>query len=215
MSVPHQPVTDFDWESFYQAHDLPWDRGLPSPPLEEWMMANPGRLTGDILVPGCGRGHEVRALAQVARKPGRVYGLDLSSTAIVLAQSFTRRGGERYVIGDFLALTPEMRGQYEWIVEHTFFCAIPPARRPEYVHAARDALKPGGRILAIFYLNPRAKQAGEYVDDDKGPPFGVRRAQLDELFSPHFELEHEQVPRQAFEGREGRELVRVLRRRDG
>ena len=46
-----------------------------------------------------------------------------------------------------------------------------------------------------------------------GPPFGVTREELDSLFGPHFELVEELKPRTAYPGREGREIIRLLRKR--
>jgi hypothetical protein len=65
----------------------------------------------------------------------------------------------------------------------------------------------GGRLAAIFYLDPG------WDDPEQGPPFGVSVAELDRLFlgAGRFELEREWVPERAYAGREGRELIRVMR----
>ncbi len=107
-------------------------------------------------------------------------------------------------MGDFLHPAPEWLGAFDWIVEHTCFCAIPPKDRTAYARAAVTVLKPGGRLFAIFYLTP---------DSIEGPPFGSSREELDALFGPSFRLIEEWVPASAFPGREGRELVRILERR--
>jgi SAM-dependent methyltransferase len=189
-----------DWEARYQTGDTPWEKAAPAPPLLEWLARH--ELHGHVLVPGCGSGHEVRALARAGALP---IGLDLAPSAITRAESFPRAGSERYRVDNFLALPPELVGQFDWIVEHTCFCAIDPSLRANYAAAAAAALKPGGRLLAIFYLDPDHAEPG--------PPYGVTRAELDALFDSHFELLEEFVPTAAFPGREGRELVRVLRRR--
>lgn len=200
----------YDWEAAYAALDTPWDKGEAAPPLLDFLARD--SIAGDVLVPGCGRGYEVRALA-AASAAARVVGLDLAPGAIQANAEFPRHGAESYLVGDFLALPGPLRSAFDWIVEHTCFCAIDPTLRPDYVRGAQAALRPGGRIFAIFYLNPRQYE-GEYNDDDKGPPFGVRVEQLDELFGAAFEVEKEWVPEHAFAGREKRELVRILRRRD-
>jgi hypothetical protein len=76
------------------------------------------------------------------------------------------------------------------------------------VEAVALALKPRGRLLAIFYLDPGNDSP------DEGPPFEVSIAELDRLFAPRFELEREWLPTRAYPGREGREWLRVLVRRD-
>jgi SAM-dependent methyltransferase len=162
-------------------------------------------LSGRILVPGCGSGHDVRAIALSG--VGTVIGLDLAPSAINLARDQPCVGGEHYRLANFLSLPPELVGAFDWVFEHTCFCAIDPHLRSTYVRAAAAALAPGGRLLAIFYLD-----VGER---DGGPPFGTTRGELDALFDPAFETLEESVPTRSYAGREGCELLRVLRlRRD-
>ncbi len=202
------PDPNFDWEALYTAQDTPWDKGVEAPPLADFLAHE--RIEGEVLVPGCGRGYEVRALAV---KGAKVTGIDIAPTAIEIARELPRAGSERYLLVDLFALPPALQGAFDWVVEHTCFCAIHPGQRAAYVQAVRGALRPGGRVFAVFYLNPRQYE-GAYEDDDKGPPYGVQVERLDELFSPGFTVEKEWVPERAFEGREQRELVRLLRRRD-
>jgi hypothetical protein len=55
-----------DWEQRYETGDTPWEKGAPAPPLLEWLESR-GSIRGDILVPGCGSGHDVRAIAAPPR----------------------------------------------------------------------------------------------------------------------------------------------------
>ncbi|MEO6846414.1 MAG: thiopurine S-methyltransferase, partial [Chthoniobacterales bacterium] len=116
-----------------------------------------------------------------------------------------RVGNETYEVGDLFNLSPENRGVYDWVFEHTCFCAIDPARRNDYVKAVASALKAEGHLLAIFFLNPD--------HDEDGPPFGVTLSELDEFFGPFFSLEREWRPTRCFPGRENREMVRLLKKR--
>ena len=188
-----------DWEAHYQQSDTPWEKGAPSPGLVDFLTAEPVR--GRILVPGCGYGHDVRALAATADE---VVGLDIAPSAVEAAQRFPRAGSERYELGDLFNLPPAMRSAFDYVFEHTCFCAIDPSLRPAYVEAVAGALKPGGRLLAIFYLDPGNDSP------DEGPPFEVSIAELDRLFLPHFTLDREWLPQRAYPGREGREWMRVL-----
>jgi methyl halide transferase len=191
-----------DWEARYQEKDMPWEKGGPSPGLVDFLAEHP--VTGSVLVPGCGYGHDVRALAAGAEE---VVGLDIAPSAAKGAGEFPRVGAERYVTGDLFNLPPELRGRFDWVWEHTCFCAIDPALRRNYVEAVADALKPGGRLLAVFYLDPGNDSP------DEGPPFEVSVAELDRLFLPRFTVEREWLPARAYPGREGREWMRVLRLR--
>jgi SAM-dependent methyltransferase len=156
-----------------------------------------------VLVPGCGRGHDVQALG--AHEDIAAAGLDLSETAIVQAKARMlqddRTANISFIVGDFFHIPAQLRRSFDWLVEHTCFCAIDPACRPDYVRAAATALRTGGRIFGIFFLTP---------DVDSGPPFAVSREELSELFDSHFSLVEEWTPRESFPGREERELIRVL-----
>jgi methyl halide transferase len=191
-----------DWEAHYQRSETPWDKGAPSPGLVEFLDEH--RVTGRVLVPGCGLGHDVRALAAHGAE---VVGLDIAPSAVEAAGKIAAIGGEKYVQGDLFDLPAEMRGVFGWVWEHTCFCAIDPSQRPAYVEAVHGALKPDGQLLAIFYLDPGNDSP------DEGPPFEVSLAELDRLFLPRFELVREWLPDNAYPGREGREWMRLLRRR--
>ena len=188
-----------DWEDRYRRKDMPWEKGAPSPGLLDFLAAEPVR--GRVLVPGCGFGHDVRALARTADE---VVGIDLAPSAVKGAQEFLRTGAERYELADLFALPPLLRGNFDWVWEHTCFCAIDPAQRPAYVDAVAEALRPGGRLLAVFYLDPGNDSP------DEGPPFEVSIAELDRLFLPRFRVEREWLPQRAYPGREGREWMRLL-----
>ena len=191
-----------DWEAQYQKGETPWDKGAPSPGLVDLLASEPVR--GRVLVPGCGFGYDVRALAATADE---VVGLDIAPSAIEGAARFPRVGNERYELGSLFDLPQHLRGTFDAVWEHTCFCAIDPSMRAPYVEAVAGALKSGGKLIAIFYLDPG------HDSPDEGPPFGVSVAELDALFSLYFELVREWLPTCAYPGREGREWMRVLTRR--
>ena len=191
-----------NWEERYRAGDTPWDKGVAAPPLADFLERHP--ITGRVLVPGCGHGHDVRAIASQAGKVAEVTGLDLSETALRFARDFPPVGSEIYEQGDLFAPPDEWNGRFEWVFEHTCFCAIPPARRADYVAAISRVLKTGGYYLAIFFLDPGVEQ---------GPPHGATREEIEDLFDADFELLEEWMPEKAFEGREGQELCQLRRKR--
>jgi len=188
-----------DWNRRYVEGDTPWDKGSAHPAIEFAMRQN--ALTGRILVPGCGTGHDVRALASCGLE---VTGLDLAPVALQTAQSLDPDRRARYVLGDLFDLPGELRGAFNGVFEHTCFCAIDPARRGEYVDAVASALELGGKLLAVFFLEPG--------NDGDGPPFGCMRSEVDRLFTGPFRSlrEWEEIP--TYPGREGRELLRLLER---
>lgn len=199
----HDPH-DLEWQRRYEQDDTPWDKGAPAPALTAFLHEK--QIAGRVLVPGCGRGHEVRALG--TQPNTSVVGLDLSPAAIAQAKQLsspsTSNMNVSFLAGDFFKLPSKLKRSFDWLVEHTCFCAMDPDQRPRYVLAAASALRTGGRIFGIFYLNP---------DTESGPPFAVSPKELSELFDPYFTLLEEWVPKDSFPGREDRELVRVMQKR--
>jgi cyclopropane fatty-acyl-phospholipid synthase-like methyltransferase len=185
-----------DWQAQYECGVIPWDEGAAHPALVD-IIAEAGPFQGWILVPGCGRGHDVRA---VSTGENQVVGLDIAPGAIEKARTFPKAGCEEYVVEDLFNLPRQLRGSFDWVVEHTCFCAIEPSMRPAYADAVAGALKPGGRVFGIFYLDPAV---------DRQPPYGVAISELDRLFS-RFRVVREWVPSRTFPGRESRELIRIL-----
>lgn len=172
---------------------MPWEKGAPSPGLVDFLVSHPELPRGSVCVPGCGTGHDVRAWA----KGGfRAFGFDLAPSAIRLAVELTKAGGleAKFQRADFLKADPPF--QFDWVFEHTLFCAIQPHERDEYVRALPRWLKPGGQYLSVNYLIP----------DEEGPPFGTTREELLRRFSPDFELLEEWVPR-SYPNRTGLELM--------
>ena len=188
-----------DWNRRYEEGDTPWEKGKAHPVLGD-MLAH-SALSGRVLVPGCGSGHDVRELT---RKGLEVVGLDVAPLAIERARAHKPAGGEQYVMGCIFDLPREWRGTFDGVFEHTCFCAIDPSQREDYASAVAGALKPGGRFLAVFYANPD--------NDGDGPPFGCTREQLDDLFGKQFRLLDERWEIPTYEGRTGRELLRLYER---
>lgn len=202
--MPEAPRTkgacnETDWEAKYQAQDMPWEKGEPSPGLVDFLASHSELKPGTVFVPGCGTGHDVRAWANAGFS---VLGYDVAASAIRLAETKTREAklAAAFRRGDFLADQPPER--FDWVFEHTLFCAINPLRRDDYVRALLQWLKPDGDYLAVNYLIP----------DEDGPPFGTTRQELLDRFSPHFELLEEWVPR-SYPNRVGLELMLWWRRR--
>lgn len=198
-----------DWEQHYLDDHTPWDKGEASPPLIDWLDANPGRILGRLLSPGCGLGYDLRAIATICPE-AELIGLEISPTAIDRAREFPVIGGERYELGDLFDLPPDWIGAFDWIWEHTCFCAITPEMREDYVKAVASALKPGGQFLGVFYLNP-------YDDEHapgEGPPHGCSPEELEQRFVDEgpFEIVERYVPERTYQGREDRELVLRLRK---
>ena len=191
-----------EWESRYQSGDTPWDKGLPHPALTAWL--DKADMTGRVLVPGCGSGHDVRAIAR--KKTAKVVGMDIAPSAIRSASAFPAAADETYILGDFLAGDARSHGQFDWMFEHTCFCAIRPDRRADYAREAALSIKTGGFLLAVFFMDP------DNPDPDS-PPFASTPKDLDELFLPSFQKIDFHSEIDTYPGREHREHLILFRRR--
>lgn len=183
-----------DWESRYQTGDMPWEKGEPSPGLVDFLAAH-RKLPGEtVCVPGGGTGHDAR---EFARAGFRVYGYDLAPSAVRLSRERTCAAGllAEFRQADFLRDEPPFR--FDWLFEHTLFCAINPAERDDYVRAVARWVKPGGHYLAVNYM---------ICEAEEGPPFPSTREELLARFSPHFELLADWTPR-SYPNREGKERM--------
>lgn len=192
------------WENRYQTKDMPWEKGAPSPGLVDFLAAHPKLRRGTVAVPGCGTGHDAREWAKAGF---HTYGFDIAPSAIEFSKAKTEAAIQNlgapavpgkidihFQLVDFLHDKPPL--QFDWLFEHTLFCAIDLSDRDEYVRALLRWLKPDGQFLAVNYLIP----------DTDGPPFGTTRDELWQRFSPHFELVEEWVPR-SYPNRTGLELM--------
>lgn len=195
-----------DWEACYRSGETPWDKGCAAPPLQEVIERHGPALWGNgpVLVPGCGLGHDVRALASLGIP---VLGLDIAETAVEKAREFPSVGAETYEAGNFLDPAWGDGRHFSAIWEHTCFCAIDPGQRVRYAASTAGVLSPGEVFVGVFYLTPN--DPDEVVT---GPPFNVSIAELDEVFSPWFERIDGWVPQRVYPSREGREWVGIFRK---
>ena len=189
------------WESRYQTKDMPWEKGEPSPGLADFLAAHRDLPRGTVCIPGCGTGHDVREWAKAGFD---AHGFDIAPSAIELSKEKTKAAGLKatFQLGNFLQDEPPF--QFDWIFEHTLFCAIDLGERDNYVRAVLRWLKPGGQYLTVNYLIP----------DMDGPPFGTTRDELWQRFSEHFDLAEEWVPR-SYPNRTGLELMLWWKRKSG
>ncbi len=188
------------WEERYQTCDTPWEKGYAAPPLIELLVRH--KVSGHVLVPGCGYGHDVRLLAQHGAQP---TGLDIAPYAIQKAKSFSLINEEKYEEGDFFSLNDLLKGKFDWVFEHTFLCAINPSLRSDYVRIIHQTLKATGHLAVIFFI---------HIEDPEGPPFPISSEEIDHLFHPYFDTLDKWVPQKAYPGRENREQARIMRRKD-
>jgi ubiquinone/menaquinone biosynthesis C-methylase UbiE len=170
------------WEQRYLTKEMPWEKGEPAPGLVDFLTSHRALPGETVCVPGGGTGHDA---CEWAKAGFRVYGYDIAPSAVQLSAARAQAASvnARFRQADFLRDDPPF--QFDWVFEHTLFCAIQPGERDLYRRAVIRWLKPGGTYLAINYLIP----------DEDGPPFGTTRDELLRRFSPYFRLREEWIPR--------------------
>mgnify|MGYP003869587815 CR=1 FL=1 len=199
------PQTEGYWQERYDKKEDQWEKGAPSPGLVDFLARlAPEQKAGRVIQPGCGRGHDLAAFAEAGFSG---VGIDIAPTAVEDARklhgTFVEGGELDFSCENYFETSAgKWRGQFDWYFEHTFFCAIEPALRDQYVRSVLDVLKPGGYFLAIFF----------HIQSDEGPPFGTTQAELETRFLPHFELIEAKVPR-SYTNRTGLELLWWMKRK--
>lgn len=158
-----------DWESRYQSGETGWDRGASSPALSVWLEKSGLHFGCRMLVPGCGRGHEVVHLAALGFE---VTGIDIAPSAVThLKQTLDTKGLSAEVMqADLFQYRPE--SPFDAIYEQTCLCAIQPDQRENYEALLYSWLKTGGSLYALFM------QTGT----DGGPPFHCDLLHMRHLF---------------------------------
>ena len=188
------------WERLYDSREDGWELRTPSPPLAAHLKKSPPSR-GTVAVLGCGRGHDCRLLAKAGYQ---VWGFDFASQAIREARDLAGKEGLEisFEQRDIFDLARDYAGFFDGIWEYTCFCAIDPARRPEYVRLVRSILKPEGWLLACFY---------PLREGTDGPPFPTSKAELQRLFLPYFRFVETYAPDHSPEQRKGFEWMVVAK----
>ena len=154
------------WESKYQDGSTGWDRGASSPALDHWLETMP---IGRVLVPGCGRGHEI---SELVRAGHLVTAVDIAPSPVQhLTEQLQHEGLDANVIqADLLDWEPDQ--PFDAIYEQTCICALNPSLWGEYQERLHRWLIPGGKLFALFMQTGR----------DGGPPFHCALPEMHSLF---------------------------------
>ncbi|MEZ4939625.1 MAG: methyltransferase domain-containing protein [Saprospiraceae bacterium] len=168
-----------DWEKRWQSHQTGWDLGAASPPLTAYAdQIFLEKRHFRVLMPGCGNGYEAIHLLQNGFSD--ITMLDIAPSAIAhLEQRLSQtelnwQAKLKLVCTDFF----HVEGVFDLILEQTFFCALDPEQRPDYVRKMSDLLAPGGKLAGVLFNRTF----------EGGPPFGGDTEEYRRLFDPYFEL---------------------------
>lgn len=189
------------WEERWQGSNTPWDAGAPSPAVVAVADSLP---LGRALVPGCGAGHDVFALANEER---HVTGLDLAPSVQPAFEAQRKKlgvssGWVRLAIGDFFA--DEWRDDsepYDLVWDYTFLCAIDLDQRRAWAERMASLIRPEGTLAALLF--PVIDAPSDY----EGPPWPIDPDAIVGLLDGPFRLESLERMSQSHPEREGKEWL--------
>lgn len=189
------------WNKRYKEGQTAWDASEITRPIKEWADSIENKNQA-ILIPGCGNAHE--ALYMLNAGFTNITVVDFAEEPIkniaALAKKFLDNGSLKLIQNDFF----ELNGNYDMVIEQTFYCAIDPKQRDRYALKMAELIIPNGILAGVFFSFPLSQE---------GPPFGGSAEEYHKRFSPNFEIQILENCRNSIKPREGRELFLKMKRR--
>lgn len=185
------------WTDKYLGGYTGWDVGYVSTPIKEYVdqLINKDLK---ILIPGGGNSYEAEYLHQSGFQ--NVSVVDLSKIPLQnIANRVPDFPKENLLHQNFF----ELEDSFDLIFEQTFFCAIDPKLRPDYVSKMSELLKPGGRLVGLLFNIPL---------NQEHPPFGGHLDEYRSLFQDTFEIEVLEIAYNSIPPRAGNELFIKMRK---
>jgi methyl halide transferase len=165
-----RPLDKMYWDAQYKANATGWNLGEVPPPIKTYFDSVTNK-DAVILIPGCGNTYEAEYLLQQGFT--HITVIDIATTLVEnLQQKFINNTNIKVVLGDFF----EHNGSYDYIIEQTFFCALPPTMRQQYVYKMHQLLKLNGKLVGLLFNRTF----------DVSPPFGGSKAEYELLFKDAF-----------------------------
>ncbi len=194
------------WNDRYLHDQTGWDAQEITPPLREYF-DQLGDKSIKILIPGCGNAHEARHLFNAGFT--NTHLLDIAATPLLnFAQVVPGFPKDQLVHSDFF----EFDGQFDLIVEQTFFCSLNRELRPKYVRKMYELLTPGGKLVGLLFNNDL-----QMVKDRLGPdhpPYGGSKEEYAALFEALFSVDVMELSYNSLKPRQGNELFIKLIKKD-
>jgi len=184
------------WETHYQEGTTRWDLGQAAPPFVSLIASPTAPLQGRMAVLGAGRGYDALLFAD---KGFEVIGFDFAPSAIADATALAQNSGmsAQFLQRNIFDLPAEFPNYFDYVLEHTCFCAIDPRLRPAYAQLVKSLLKPQGELIALFWAHSKPG----------GPPFGATIAEIKEYFQSDFEITSLTLATNSVPARRGEEYL--------
>lgn len=154
------------WQERFASGAIPWDRGQPNQQLLHWIADGTLAPGSRVIVPGCGQGWEVGALAAAGMA---ATGIDFAPGALALCRQVLEREGKQAELVDADVLHWQPGIPVDAVFEQTCLCALYPDYWTRYAAQLHAWLRPGGKLLALFMQVPPKEDAPPGTID--GPPY--------------------------------------------
>ncbi len=166
-------LTSKYWEERYKKGEVAWNVGEITTPIKEYIDQLTERNI-NILVPGAGNGYEFEYLIEKGFQNSFV--VDYAETPLEnIKKRIPDLDNNQIINADFF----ELEGKYDLIIEQTFFCALNPELRKDYVQKMKSLLNPKGKIVGLMFQFPLTVE---------GPPFGGSKEEYISLFQYDFNI---------------------------
>ncbi len=182
------------WSSRYDNQQTGWDVGAITTPLKTYFDQLKSKDLR-ILIPGAGNAYEAEYLFQNGFT--NVTIVDISELPLAHFKKRVPAFPEnRLICSDFF----EHPGQYDMVVEQTFFCALHPDLRPKYAQKMAELIVPGGKLVGVLFN----------TNFEGGPPFGGNKEEYLPYFQPYFKIKTAENCYNSIGPRSDRELFIIL-----
>ena len=190
------------WENSYNAGEMAWDLGEPTPIFKNWIHLQKKPLS--ICILGAGNGWDALYFAE---KGHEVTAVDFANSAITNMTDTAKKKNLKIniICEDIFNLEKLYDAKFDIVLEYTCYCAIDPNKRTNYIQMVNNLLKPSGKLVGILF--PIDKEL-----DDNGPPFGVDINATITMFSKYFTLVKKEIPTLSIERRRGREVFVIFKK---
>lgn len=187
------------WTNRYQENKTGWDIGYPSTPLKAYIDQLDNKDL-KILIPGAGNAYEAEYLWQQGFT--NIHVLDISEFPLqALQQRVPDFPAAQLLLGNFF----EQKGQYDLIIEQTFFCSFEPTKvsRTAYAQKMANLLAGGGKLVGLWFDIPLV------IGTSKRPFGGTKETYLAYL-NPHFKVKTFEACHNSIKPRSGSELFGIF-----
>jgi methyl halide transferase len=199
-SIKNTAQEEAYWSERYQVQSTGWDIGYPSMPLKTYI-DQLGDKNLHILIPGAGNAYEAEYLFREGFK--NVFVMDISALPL---QNFKERLPDfpqnQLIEGNFF----EHNGQYDVILEQTFFCSFEPTPENRRIYGEKMAqlLKPKGKLVGLWFDIPLIEGNMEKR------PFGGTKTEYLTYLAPFFDVKTFETCHNSIKPRAGQELFGIF-----